>query len=1100
MSILFSLLSVYPSLTSPQDWSELLVMVIGWLLFLCGVVALLYYWRGYAVRWSDRNRMVWIGLLILVPVTSLFLGIRLSPSGALTPPKVPIDSEGPALMIFAFLPWVLAGGMLGPLQTALTAAFSGLILALWGTHNAFTPLELTLFATMFGVGIQQRYRTLTFRALRHPLALGILFALVYPLISIFSTSLIIGGSLPVRIDYAITHLGGASFAFAGSLLIACTFAEIFALTFPTLWGSHGILLSSPVEKSLEARFLYTLGPLVFVLAMILMVGAWNVAETTSRKMIRDRLTNLAFVTSEGVSPFLEVGQNLIQQLAGDPRLYSSSPSELAVILEDDLRTVPYFRQLYILDEKGNSLAGYRELTYDKANASPEEQYGIYRTLDGISMQIYSAAPAEGGKAAQISFLAAIFDQTGVVRGVLIGRTDLAENPFTAPILANLDSLGEVQGEGVLLDQEGRILYDQNPGLLMTPYSGRRTETAEFYDEAGPDGIRRLVYYQPVRGQTLAVALSVPARQAQQIAITIAAPISGIVLLISVLGAIYFHFSLRGVTGSLSKLADQAGKITQGELNFPVEAQGEDEVGSLSKAFEQMRVSLKARLDEQDRLLWVSQGVASSLDISESVHPVLESALATGACSARVALSPEVLPEMERNAQMPASYKMGLKPDRYGYLDEQILSRTRQQDRLVLTNPRRPHLLIYPPGAPVPEAVLAIALRNENLFYGVLWIAFERPHQFSEDEVRFVATLASHAALAVANSRHYLNAEVGRQRLEAILNSTPDPVLVIDQQNRLLLANPAAWQTLGLGVDWQKDQGIEKVISNPELLDLLISPSEEVQSREVIFADGKVYSATTSPVLTEGKSVGRICVLRDVTYFKDLDKLKSEFVATVSHDLRSPLTLMRGYATMLEMVGELNEQQVGYIRKILGSVESMSRLVGNLLDLGRIEAGVGLQLELVPVRDVLERVVGGLQLQAAQKRIQLSLNVLDQAVPLLEADQALLQQALQNLVENAIKFNEAGGNVQVGVISHQGRMVFEISDTGIGIANVDQAHIFDKFYRVVQPGGKQTGGTGLGLAIVKSIAERHGGETWLKSQLGKGSTFYLALPLRQPSRE
>jgi signal transduction histidine kinase len=148
------------------------------------------------------------------------------------------------------------------------------------------------------------------------------------------------------------------------------------------------------------------------------------------------------------------------------------------------------------------------------------------------------------------------------------------------------------------------------------------------------------------------------------------------------------------------------------------------------------------------------------------------------------------------------------------------------------------------------------------------------------------------------------------------------------------------------------------------------------------------TASATSVLAEGQRMGRVCVLRDVTHFKELDALKSDFVSTVSHDLRSPLTLMRGYATMLEMVGELNEQQTGYVRKIVSGVESMSRMVNNLLDLGRIEAGVGLQVEMISVHDVIERVVGALQLQAAQKRIQLTYEIPTQTIPLIEADQAL----------------------------------------------------------------------------------------------------------------
>jgi signal transduction histidine kinase len=239
-------------------------------------------------------------------------------------------------------------------------------------------------------------------------------------------------------------------------------------------------------------------------------------------------------------------------------------------------------------------------------------------------------------------------------------------------------------------------------------------------------------------------------------------------------------------------------------------------------------------------------------------------------------------------------------------------------------------------------------------------------------------------------------------------------------------------------------------------------------------------------------------MRDVTHFKELDALKSDFVSTVSHDLRSPLTLMRGYATMLEMVGQLNEQQVGYVRKIVAGVENMSRMVNNLLDLGRIEAGVGLQLETVPVVDVVERVVNAMQLQAAQKQIQLTAEIPPQTMPLIEADQALLQQAIQNLVENAIKFTKQGGRVMVRVQVQPVGLVIQVIDNGIGISPMDLPRMFEKFYRGAQGTTKDMDqrGTGLGLAIVRSIAERHGGRVWAESQLGKGSTFYLSLPLKQ----
>jgi len=178
------------------------------------------------------------------------------------------------------------------------------------------------------------------------------------------------------------------------------------------------------------------------------------------------------------------------------------------------------------------------------------------------------------------------------------------------------------------------------------------------------------------------------------------------------------------------------------------------------------------------------------------------------------------------------------------------------------------------------------------------------------------------------------------------------------------------------------------------------------------------------------------------------------------------------------------------------VENMSRLVNNLLDLGRIEAGVGLQLEIVLVHDIVEKVTSTLQLHAIQKHIQLNAEIPSQTVPLIEADPALLHQALYNLVENAIKYTDANGTVTVKVQASQDVMTFVVSDTGIGIAPVDQQRLFEKFFRGAQRETRQQSGSGLGLAIVKSIAERHGGRVWVESQLGKGSTFYLIIPLRQ----
>ncbi len=247
----------------------------------------------------------------------------------------------------------------------------------------------------------------------------------------------------------------------------------------------------------------------------------------------------------------------------------------------------------------------------------------------------------------------------------------------------------------------------------------------------------------------------------------------------------------------------------------------------------------------------------------------------------------------------------------------------------------------------------------------------------------------------------------------MLASTPEPVLVIDESNRLLLLNPAAMQVPGLILSPIEGQPVQDVVGPQEVVQLLTKPlNERISSRDITLANGRIYYGSVALVLAEGRPVGRVCILRDITHFKELEQMKSDFVATVSHDLRSPLTLMRGYATMLQMVGDLNEQQKGYVRKILTGVDNMTRLVTHLLDLGRIEAGIGLQIEKVSLSEVMDEVINSVQLQAVQKDIRLTQEVKGSGNLFIEADRALIQQALVNLVENAIKYTQVGGQVNV----------------------------------------------------------------------------------------
>ncbi|HUI87470.1 MAG TPA: ATP-binding protein [Anaerolineales bacterium] len=1094
MSFIFTLLAGFPNLLLPT-WLGWVV----WLGLLGSTILLLIQWRGSQPAWTLGSWGLFAGLLILVPVTGLFVGVRLPAGSALPLPNFPADtSPGSAMMLFSAVPWTLAGGFLGPLAAASVGLLAGILRGAWDTYNLFTALEFSLLALLFSASVRQRYRTAIYQWARQPLVSALLMIPLHLVLFIIGAFFSIPANVPVaaRLDFALSNSGIAALAFGGELLIAGVIAQLAAAAFPSAWGDRRPLQPSPAERSLETRFVYATGTFILALLLTLLIGDWVVAGQAANGLLKDRLASSAQAAAQNVPFFLETGQNLAVQLSSDPRLLSSNDPDLSMLLAQRMQAVPYFDQFLVLDASGkNVLGAYPNSARQNFSLYPQESTGVPLAAQGVLTQIYTIPPGSSGESARISFLVAVADSSHQVQRLLLGRTTLATNPLTQPLINSLDNLSksDLNGEGLLLDENGDVIY-QTSGGVLTATSIPRSDQPSFSNSTAPNGTRELVYYQPVEGAPWAIVLTIPASQVQQLALNIALPMSVMIILLAVLALILLRLGLRVITGSLQGLAFEANRIAQGKLDHPLKATGVDEVGQLRGAFEQMRVSLAARLDELNRLLVVSQGVASSLEMRNVVQPVLAAVASTGANAVHVVLLPSILPETP--AELPSRFAAGPAKDLYAYLDEQILQKAQHQERIVFPNLGRTRELTLDPRRLNPGALLAVPLRHENRYYGVMWASYEQPRNFSEADVRFVATLAGQASLAVANAYLFLNVEVARRQLEAIINSTPDPVLVTDQRNRLLLANRAAGQSFDIKVNEAIGQAIEKVIVQRPLVDLLLA-SREKQSAEVLLPDKRTYLATASSVVAENRPMGRVCILRDVTSFKEIDTMKSEFVATVSHDLRSPLTLMRGYATMLDMVGELNEQQRGYIKKMISGVDNMSRLVSNLLDLGRIEVGVGLQVEHVSVLDILERTTSLLQLQAGEKTIVLNLELPKNLPATIEADQALLHQAVYNLIENAIKYTPVNGRVTVRVRAMPDDLLFEVEDTGIGVAPDDLPHLFEKFYRGRQREARAQHGSGLGLAIVRSIAEQHGGRAWAESQLGEGSKFFLQIPLAQP---
>lgn len=227
--------------------------------------------------------------------------------------------------------------------------------------------------------------------------------------------------------------------------------------------------------------------------------------------------------------------------------------------------------------------------------------------------------------------------------------------------------------------------------------------------------------------------------------------------------------------------------------------------------------------------------------------------------------------------------------------------------------------------------------------------------------------------------------------------------------------------------------------------------------------------------------------------------QNEFIRIVSHDLRSPLTSIKGFADMLEssMVGELNEKQSYFVGKILSGIEQMSSFVDNVQDAGRYDPETGFyEMERTPcdLLELVHRIVNNYLVPAEKQELTVLVDAADD-VPIINVDQTMLQRAIVNLVDNAIKYTPNGGTIKVGV--HQGdkEVIISVADNGYGISPEHQQRLFERHFRIRRQEHKKVKGGGLGLFIVRSVAQRHGGRAWIESEEGKGSTFFISIPLK-----
>jgi two-component system phosphate regulon sensor histidine kinase PhoR len=338
---------------------------------------------------------------------------------------------------------------------------------------------------------------------------------------------------------------------------------------------------------------------------------------------------------------------------------------------------------------------------------------------------------------------------------------------------------------------------------------------------------------------------------------------------------------------------------------------------------------------------------------------------------------------------------------------------------------------------------------------------------------------------------------------AILGSMVEGVAVVNASERLLFANGGFAEILGLQAPLKSGSALVEIVRQTELIEAV---------RHVLHGDARVESeiatgtlrqhffAATVASVRAGETLGAVVVLHDITELRRLERVRRDFVANVSHEFKTPLTAIQGFAETL-LAGAIDDAQNRgrFLEIILEHARRLARLTDDLLRLSQLDSDrLELEIDEVSVTQIVDSCLATAQHRASENGLKLSVDIPEQ-MPTVAGDQRRLAEVLQNLLDNARQYTLPGGEIVLSAEAHELEVVFTVADTGIGIPQADQSRIFERFYRVDAARSREAGGTGLGLAIAKHLIEAQGGRIWVESEIGKGSRFYFSVPIFDAER-
>lgn len=402
------------------------------------------------------------------------------------------------------------------------------------------------------------------------------------------------------------------------------------------------------------------------------------------------------------------------------------------------------------------------------------------------------------------------------------------------------------------------------------------------------------------------------------------------------------------------------------------------------------------------------------------------------------------------------------------------------------------------------SVLSVPFMHDEQVIGVFTLQHPKPGHFTEHHLRLMTIIANQVSVAMRNAQLFSQMQGQQKQLEAVLHAMPDVLLVLDDKGKLLLCNESGAALMGMSGE---NSGVGRPLrefshidtSLVMIVDIVDSPLQTGQNwsfeaRSEQHKRDYLVNISVWEHQVGGGNAGYVVVMRDITQTRDLNRFKDEMLQMASHDLRSPLALIVGYCSLMQLDVEPTSKIAEYLGIVQQQTERMTGLLDDLLRVEKIRTSPSELYERTVFRDIVSTALNNMRPAADNKGQRLSASIALDGTPPMMLDPALVREAMENLISNAVKYTGQGGKITVRAYQDNNRVHFVVEDTGIGIPAEMLPRLFNTFFRARQAGTEDIEGRGLGLSLVKTIIERHKGEVWVESTVGVGSRFGFWLPI------